>query len=179
MKVKVISYSLSGNNEALASSLAAELSAEHIKITESKRRTMITFILDMLFHRTPQTSPTVDQVEDKIKGSNLVLFVGPVWFGQVATPLRVYFEGLKAVLDKYAFISISGGAAGPNPKLADELKNRTGKEPTVLINLYIADLLPSEPKPTMEVTSAYHLKDSDVKSLTNTILKSLRKYITI
>ena len=135
----------------------------------------MTFILDMLFRRTPQTHPTVDIVKDKIRSSDLVLFVGPVWFGQVATPLRAYFESCKTVLKKYAFISISGGAAGPNPKLEEELTKRIGKKPIIVINVYIADLLPSDPKPTMEQTSAYRLKESDVKNLTNTIVKTLRK----
>jgi flavodoxin len=34
MKPIVISYSLTGNNQALATSIATELSAEHIKINE-------------------------------------------------------------------------------------------------------------------------------------------------
>jgi flavodoxin len=38
MKIKVISYSLTGNNQALATSIAAEFAAEHIKISESKPR---------------------------------------------------------------------------------------------------------------------------------------------
>ncbi|MDD2822563.1 MAG: NAD(P)H-dependent oxidoreductase [Candidatus Daviesbacteria bacterium] len=175
MKVKVISYSLTGNNEALASSIANEFSAEHIKITESKPRTIITIILDILFNRTPQVSPRADIIVDKVKDNDLVLFIGPVWMGQIATPLRAYLEHLKTKFNQYAFISISGGAAGPNPKLADELKKRVGKKPVALINLYIADLLPSDPKPTMKDTSAYHLKDSDVKNLTNTAVKTLRK----
>ena len=136
----------------------------------------MTFILDMLFRRTPQTYPTVDTVKNKIKSSDLVLFMGPVWFGQVATPLRAYFESCKTVLKKYAFISISGGAAGPNPKLEEELTKRIGKKPILVINLYIADLLPSDPKPTMKDTSGYRLNDQDVKNLTNMIIKALRKY---
>ncbi|MCK4731406.1 MAG: flavodoxin family protein, partial [Methanophagales archaeon] len=54
MKVTVISYSLTGNNEALAASIASEISAEHIRITESKPRTNVTIALDMLFNRTPK-----------------------------------------------------------------------------------------------------------------------------
>ena len=169
MKVIVISYSFTGNNEALANSIAAEFSAEHIKITEPKPRTMGSIILDMLFNRTPLVNPIVDKVEDY----DLVFFVGPVWMGQVAAPFRAYFKHLKDRLGQYAFISISGGALGPNPKLAGELNKRLGKEPTVLIDLHIADLLPSNPKPTMKDTSAYRLNDSDIKVLTNTIVKTL------
>lgn len=171
MKDIVVSYSLTGNNEELASSLAAALSVQHIKITEPKRRTMVTTILDLIFNRTPQVNPIVEKVED----NDLVLFVGPVWIGQVATPLRAYFKHLKDRLGRYAFISISGGADGPNPKLNDELKKRVGKEPAAVINLFIADLLPPNPKPTKKVTMAYRLTEGEVKSLTNTVVKTLRE----
>lgn len=175
MKVIVISYSLTGNNEALANSIAAEFAAEHIKITECKPRTTRVIIFDVLFNRTPQVSPIID----KVGNNDLVLFVGPVWLGQVATPFRAYFKHLKAKLGQYAFISISGGALGPNPKLAGELNKRVGKEPTALIDLHIANLLPSDPKPTMKDTSAYHLSDKDIKSLTTTIVKTVRETMEI
>jgi len=174
MKVIVISYSLTGNNDALATSIASEFSAEHIRITESKPRTMGTIALDMLFNRTPKVNPTMIDVED----NDLVIFVGPVWMGHVASPLRAYFKHLKGKLDQYAFVSISGGADGPNPKLAGELKKRVGKEPAALINLYIVDLLPSDPKPTREDTSSYRLTEEDVRSLTDKVVKTLKEAMT-
>ena len=173
MKVIVISYSLTGNNDALATSIAAEFAADHIKISESKPRTMGTIFLDVLFNRTPQVNPKVDMVED----NDLVIFVGPVWMGHVATPLRAYFRQLKASAGQYAFVSISGGADGANPKLAGELNKRVGKEPAAVIDLHIADLLPRDPKPNRKDTSAYRLNDRDVKRLTNTIVKALRETI--
>jgi multimeric flavodoxin WrbA len=174
MRIVVISYSLTGNNEALANSIAAEFAAEHIKITESKPRTMSAIFLDLLLNRTPPVNPIVDKVED----NDLVLFVGPVWLGQVASPFRAYFKHLKARLGQYAFISISGGAIGPNPKLAGDLKKRVGKEPSAVIDLHIADLLPPDPKPTMKVTSAYRINSSDIKKLTGTIVKTVRETIS-
>jgi len=65
---------------------------------------MGTIVLDMLFNRTPQVNPIVDKAED----DDLVLFVGPVWMGQVATPFRACFKHFKSGLGQYAFISISG-----------------------------------------------------------------------
>jgi hypothetical protein len=171
LKPLVVSYSLTGNNDALAGSIAADLGAEHYTITESKPRTMGTIILDLLLDRTPKVDPPVN----KLANEDLVLLVGPVWIGQVATPLRAWLKHLKAVHGRYAFVSISGGADGPNPKLAGELLKRAGREPSALINLLIADLLPPEPKPVRKVTSAYHLSAGDVKSLTRTAVKILRE----
>ena len=171
MKVTVISYSLTGNNEALATSIASEFSARHIRIKESKPRTNVTIALDMLFNRTPKVNPTMINVED----SDIVIFVGPVWMGQVAAPLRTCFKFLKNSLSQYAFISISGGADGANPKLGRELNKRVGKKPAAIIDLHIADLLPSDPKPTRDDTSTYRLNDEDVRSLTNKIVKTLQE----
>ena len=171
MKVTVISYSLTGNNEALAASIASAFSAQHIRITESKPRTTGRIAFDMLFNRTPKVNTTVKNVET----NGIVVFVGPVWMGQVASPFRAYFKHLKTSIGQYAFISISGGADGPNPKLARELNKRVGKKPAAIIDLHIVDLLPSDPKPTREDTSSYRLNDEDVRSLTNKIVKTLQE----
>ena len=174
MKIVVISYSLTGNNEALANSIAEEFAVEHIKITEPKPRTMGSIILDLIFNKTPQVQP----IPDRLENYDLILFLGPIWIGQVATPLRAYFKHIKTNPCRYAFISISGGADSDNPKLAGELKKRVGKEPIALIDLHIADLLPFDPKPTRKVTSAYQLNNEDIKKLTDTIVKTVRETIS-
>lgn len=171
MKVIVISYSLSGNNDALAISVAAELKAKHIKIKETKQRKMAAIFFDILFNRTPKVELMIDKVEEY----DLVIFMGPVWLGRAATPLRGYFQNLKSRLGKYAFVSISGGAQGANPNLVVDLKRRIGKEPDILIDLAIADLLPSTPKPTRQDTMAYHLTERDVNNMTETIVKKIRE----
>lgn len=134
LDITVISYSNTGNNRALADSVANELSAEHIKIWEPKSKTMGSIILDMIFARTPQVQPTPDIMSKY----DLILFFAPVWMGQVATPLRAYFRHLKKCPKRYGFLSISGGADGANPKLADELRKRAGTAPVILLDLHIA-----------------------------------------
>jgi len=171
MKAMVISYSLTGNNDALAASLAAALAAEHVRIVEAGSRTMGRILLDLMFNRTPKVRLPVE----KTGGYDVVLFVGPVWMGQVATPLRACFRRLGPEMGRYAFVSISGGADGPNPKLADELGKRLGKEPLSVVDLHIADLLPREPKPVRRETSAYRLGPEEVKRLTETARTALQK----
>jgi hypothetical protein len=174
MKIVVISYSLTGNNEALANSIAKDFAVEHIKITELNPRNMVAIVLDLIFNRTPRVQP----IPQNLEKYDLILFVGPVWMGQVATPLRAYLTYLKLNPRKYAFISISGGADGANPKLAGELINRTGEKPVALIDLHIADLLSPDPKPTRKDTSAYRLNEGDIKSLTKIIRTKLPEILT-
>lgn len=171
MKIAVISYSLTGNNEVLAGSVAKELSAEHIKISESRPRATGTIILDMIFNRVPKVQP-IPAILEKY---DFILFVGPVWMGQAASPFRTYFKYIKAHPHKYAFASISGGAINTNPKLKDDLKKRVGTEPVALVDLHIADLLPADTKPTMKDTSAYKTNARDITKLTDTIVKTLKK----
>jgi len=171
MKTTVISYSLTGNNDALAAGIASRLSAEHIRVTESEPRTDGKIAFDMLLNRTPAVNPIAANAAD----GGLVVFVAPVWMGCIAAPLRAPIRQFKAGLAQYAFVSISGGADGPNPKLAGEWKKRTGKEPAAVVNFLIADLLPSDPKPTRGVTSTYHLSVKDVKSLADKAVKILQE----
>lgn len=175
MKSIIISYSLTGNNDIIAKSVAAELGAKHIKISEPKTRTMGKIVFDILFNRTPQVDPIIEKVEEY----DLVIFMAPVWLGQVATPLRAYFKQFKDRISKYAFVTICGGAEGPNTKLASELKKRMGKEPAALIEMHIADLLPPDSKPQKKDTMDYHLNDKDVQSLTSKIVKALRETMAI
>jgi flavodoxin len=169
MKAMVISYSLTGNNRDLAASLAQAIGAEHARVAELKSRKMGKIVLDILFKRTPKINMPVESVE----AYDLVLFVGPVWMGHVATPFRACFQQLAPTIGDYGYISISGGADGPNPNLADELTERLGREPAHLIDLHIADLLPSEPKPTRDDTMAYRINGQEVKHLTDTVLATL------
>lgn len=171
MKVVLVSYSLTGNNDALASSIASELAAEHVRMTESKVRTMGMIALDRLLSRTPRVSPAVENAD----GYDVAIFVGPVWMGRVAAPLRAYLRHIRRRPVRYAFVSVSGGADGPNLGLAGDLSKRTGRAPAAVIDLHVVDLLPPSPKPTRQNTESYCLTDQDVRNMTETVLKSLRE----
>ncbi len=171
MKMVVISYSLSGNNEALADSIAKELAVEHITIKEAKPRNISSIVLDLIFNRTPKVQPTPDVLEKY----DLFIMFGPIWMGKVATPLRTYLKSLDIKKQRYVSISISGGADGANPKIAGELRKIAGKDPVVLLDLHIADLLPSGQDAVRKETSAYKINQEDIKKLSATITKTLKE----
>lgn len=174
MNTIVVSYSLTGNNKALAGSIAGALGAEHVSITEPKDRTNGAIVTDLLLGRTPRVTPGPSAVE----GRDMVIFVGPVWMGNVATPFRTFFRYLKKNPIPYAYVSISGGALGPNPKLMKELKKRAGTVPAALIDMHIADLLPIGAKPAMKDTGEYQINDSDIGKLTDTAVGELKKVLS-
>ena len=172
MNAIVVSYSWTGNNDALAHSIAKELGAEHIRIAEQKERSNAAIVFDLLLGRTPRVTPAAGVVE----GRDMVIFVGPVWMKCVATPFRTFFRQLKQTPRPYAYVSISGGALGPNPNLSKELTKRLGTKPAALVDMHIADLLPMD-KPTMKDTGDYRLTDEDNVKLTDRAVKELRDAI--
>ena len=171
MKTVIMSYSLTGNNEALAKSIAGELKVEHIRITEPKKRTKGTIVADLVFGRTPQTEPK-PQI---MSAYDLIIFVAPVWIGHPAFPIRPYLKQLKKHPQKYAYVSLSGGSLNDNPGLANVLKRRTGVEAEAVIDLHITDLLPPEPKPTPDAITKYRLTEQDLERLTNCAVTALQE----
>ncbi|MBN2050370.1 MAG: flavodoxin family protein [Spirochaetales bacterium] len=175
MKMNVISYSLTGNNDRLAHSLAELLGAEHVRITELKERTIKRTAFDMLFNRNPE----VEYHGNMERHNGAVIFVGPVWMGGVASPFRDCFKKLRKPGGPYAFVSISGGADGPNPKLAGELKKRLRREPAAVVDMHIVDLLPAEPKPTRDDTGNYQITEEEGRALAKRAAASLGEILQV
>lgn len=173
-RICVVSYSLTGNNGALAEAVAQELDAHHVRITEPKRRAMAKIVLDLMTDRTPSVEFDLKQAEH----CDLLIFVGPVWMGKVASPFRACFEKLRPRIKTYAFVSVCGGADGPNPGLRNELEERLGHAPVKVEELHIADLLPAEPEPQRKDTMKYRLTEADVMRLTNTVAESAAAHMT-
>lgn len=173
MAATVISYSMTGNNDALATSIAAALSAQHHRIKESKSRRYFTISLDLIFGRTPK----IDLSLRDLKQDGLLLLVAPVWMGKVAFPLRRCLRELRGHPSPYAFIALSGGGEGPdsNPHLGAELEKRTGRKPLIVINLHIADLVPVESKPTPQEIENYNLTGEDMERLTQDVVSMLEE----
>ncbi len=169
MKTAVVSYSFTGNNGKLAQNVARKIAADYIPVTEQKERTTGTIMGDLMLGRTPRTEPQT------LPNYDLIVFIGPVWCGHVATPLRGYLRLITNNMCRYAFCSISGGAEGANPKLAGELQKLTDREPGAVIDLHIADLMPQNPKPTWKMTSAYKLSMADVEKLADTVVDAIKK----
>lgn len=170
MNIAVVSYSFTNNNERFADSLAAGLSAKHIRIQPSKSVTYGTLTWDLMLNRKPDVAPN----PNSLAHYDLLVFVAPIWMGQVAFPLRAYLAALKRRAQPYCFLSISGGADSVNPKVPDELKKRAGQAPVFVLDQHIRNLLPAEPAPTRDDTSKYQLTDEDLAQITTKALEQLK-----
>lgn len=173
MKIAVVSYSHTGNNNRLATCVARDLSAVHVKINTQKPITMGSIILDMIFNRTPKVHPD----PEVLKQYDLILFFTPVWMGRIASPLRAYLHALKLTPKAYGFLSISGGADGENPKLLAELINRTGMKPAILLDQHIKDCIHQNRRPTRKDTSAYKISETEASSLSTIAITEINKLL--
>ena len=169
MKIAILTYSFTGNNARFAAHLASALSADQIPITPLTKVTYGTITLDLIFSR----KPAVNFSADELQAYDLVLLVAPVWMGQVAFPMRRCLDALRKNAKPYAFLSVSGGADGNNPKVSSELTKRAGREPVFVLDQHIRTLLPAEPAPTRDDTSNYVLTEADCTHLGQNALKQI------
>jgi multimeric flavodoxin WrbA len=174
MKTKIISYSFTGNNAQLAQKIAEKISAEHIVVQEKNKRSVFKIALDVIFNRTPKIAPLTCDIDH----DDLIIFMGPVWMGSVASPLRACFSQLQDSMGRYAYISISSGADGSNPKITDDLTKRIGKAPVAVIDLHIADLMSQDSQPTREDISQYKITDEDIEKLAQQAISQLREKVS-
>ena len=94
MKTLIISYSFTGNNGKLANKIARILDADYTVIKETKNRTLFTILIDLLLNRIPP----IKKLEKQFELYTNLIFVAPIWFGKIATPLRALFKELKIAL---------------------------------------------------------------------------------
>ena len=158
MKILMVSYSHTGNNRLLADHLGRKLNADRETITASGRLTGLTIALDMLFNRKPGIAPAQHDPADY----DTVVLAAPIWMGKIASPLRSYLQQHRSQIKRFAFITISGGALGPNNKVPDELHELAGTAPVEARQLYINDLLAESEKGERGKTSSYRLNQEDL-----------------
>jgi multimeric flavodoxin WrbA len=169
VRTLVVYYSRTGNNKLLAERAAEALKADLAAVEEAKPRTMPAIILDMALKRVPAVrTPAVEASR-----YDALVVVGPVWMGMVASPLRAFLANNAPSFKRYFFLSISGGAEGPNPGLGAELAGRVGFEPAAVVDMHIADLMPPDPKPTKEMTSSYRVTSADLNGALDAGIREL------
>ncbi|MPM28355.1 hypothetical protein SDC9_74877 [bioreactor metagenome] len=173
MKTVILSYSYTGNNARLAESIAQQLQIPHLPIIPQKNVSMKTIVLDVLFNRTPKVHP----VPSVLKDYDLVIMAAPIWMGLIASPLRSYFKYLKSGKQDYAFLSVSGGSADSSIKIAKELRKRLTRDPLLILDQHIADLLDPAIEPTAQTTMAYKLSEEDLVLFRDRSLSELTKIV--
>lgn len=167
MKILIEYYSRTGNNAALAERIAEDLrsmgateggSAHGVTLfplAERVPRKMGGLVADMVFGRKPALQSLPDNVGDY----DLVVFLGPVWMFHIAAPLRTAIKAARGRMKRYCWVSVSGGALGPNPGIAKELVKRAGKGLALCLDLNIAQYCEVPAGPSTGDTGEYRLAE--------------------
>jgi len=170
MKTSIVYYSFTGNNAKLANAIARKLNADCIELKETRKRTVFTIVLDVFFNRTPK----IQNIENQLDQYEYLIFVAPVWFGNIGTPMRSVFQYIKGKNKIISLVSLSAGADGINPGLESEITKRTNTIPKVVINQLISYLLPTNPKQNRKLLDEYKISGEEADVMAEKILNQLK-----
>ncbi len=173
MKYLVVSYSHTGNNALLARMLAEKTGSDYTEIQEVKKRRIFTIVLDVIFKRIPKILP----LQKEIGRYDYIIFVAPIWFGKIATPLRQLFVENKDNLNKFAFVSISAGTSGIVPSVESELNEYLNRRPSTLVHHLISDLVPYDQRSNHKLLNAYRISAKDAEALTDNTYVAIQNSI--
>lgn len=158
MKTLIVYYSFTQNNEKLAKHLHKMLNCDMVKIETVKRRTGLSILLDLIFHR----SPAIKAVPYYLRDYDHVIFIAPIWAGKIAMPLITFLKKEKANIKRYSFVTLCGGAPGQKEKIERELTSVLNIMPENVIELWINNLLPADKKDTIKYTSGYRIQPDEL-----------------
>jgi flavodoxin len=153
MKTLIIYYSFSGNNECLAQELQKRLNCDIQKIVELKPRKSLDIMLDLIFKRKSK----IEKSDFDLRQYDRSILIAPIWAGKIATPLRSFIELEQANFKEYSFITVCTGPDGQDKQITDELVRLIQKEPKVVMQLKINDLLPPERKDKIKYATPYRI----------------------
>jgi flavodoxin len=155
MRPLIIYYSNTGNNELLASHLQKKLGCAILKVEEASRRSGFTIFLDIIFNRNPKLKEHGVHLEHY----DHFIFVGPIWAGRIASPLRAFMRKEKNLIKSYSFITFCGGGANEQAeKVQKEIKTILALPPTTVKELWISRL-----PVKAAITSSYRATTEDLK----------------
>lgn len=158
MKTLIVYYSFTQNNEKLARYLHALLNCDIVKIETVKKRRGYSILFDLIFHRKPAVKPVPYYLRDYDR----VIFLAPIWSGQIAMPLQTFLLKEKSNIKRYSFITLCGGSLGQKEKIERQLRGMLDIAPDHVIELWINNLLPVDRRDTIKYTSGYRIGQEEI-----------------
>lgn len=159
MKTLIVYYSFTQNNAALARIIQQRLDCEMLRIETLRRRSAFSIFLDAAFGRKPailKHNLTLENYEQFV-------FVGPIWMGKIAGPLKTFLSGEKSNIKRYSFISVCGGLTGQKEKIEDELTSIVGSRPQNVCELWVSQIVSEHETKNAKNVSAYRIRSSELE----------------
>jgi flavodoxin len=165
MKTLIVYYSFTGNNQKLAIKLQQKLNCDLYGIQEVRKRKPITILIDLLFKRLPK----VMEPSNDLSQYDHVIFIAPIWSGKIASPLRSFLINERSNICRYSFITVCSGRPQQQSWITNGLRNVLEKEPVIVQELCINDLLPEEKKNNIKYTTPYRILGNDLDAFKDKI----------
>lgn len=105
MNILVVSYSKSGNNRFLAEKIADALRARRIEL-----KPRFSGLLPLLLSTGMKKGSMLLPLDANPADYDLVVLAGPIWMGQLVSPLRGFLGKYGATIKKLAFATCFAGA---------------------------------------------------------------------
>lgn len=171
MKLLILYYSFTGNNELLAKHLACRFVCRAEAVLEKRKRRPLTILLDMLFKRRPE----IHGLRAAPADFDHVLFLAPLWNMGVAHPMASAIRQTRDALPDYSFVSLCGyERAGQREHLIRELRELTGKSPSHVWELPVSGLVPPEDRDDARVVSSRRVAADELSAFGNEIEEIVR-----
>ena len=160
MSTLIVYYTLTGNNGIIASELQERLGCDLARIETVRRSTKFSIFLDFVFKR----SPAIRELGVSLLKYERVVFMGPIWAGKIATPLRTFMRTKKDTIQRYAFLSVCGGGqSSQKERIKDELTQLLNRPPECIAECWINNVVPAVKRNTLAVSEFRQTKeDADV-----------------
>jgi len=159
MKTLIVYYSFTQNNAALATMMQKRLDCEMLRIETLRRRSAFSIFLDAAFGR----KPAILKHNLTISNYEQIVFVGPIWMGKIAGPLKTFLSEEKGNIRRYSFISVCGGLTGQKEKIEDELTSIVGSRPQSVCELWISEIVSEKVTKNAKNVSAYRIRSSELE----------------
>lgn len=157
MKLLIVYYSFTGNNEALARKLGEVMECDTLRIEEKKKRTNASFALDVIFKRRPK----LKEYDVDLSAYDHIILVAPVWAGMIATPMQSFARQEAGNLKRYSVIALCGGADGQKENIRTFLESTMLWKPLLVEELRVSDILSH--KDTIKSKIPYKVKADDLE----------------
>jgi flavodoxin len=155
MKILIVYYSFSKNNELLAKEIQRRTGADLFKIMDKRKRNGFTIFLDIVFQRTPE----IQSFYHSMNYYDYYILIAPVWAGRIASPLKSFILSEHKNMRGYSLISLCGGN-GQREKLTTELTKLVGHAPDEVKELSVTDFLKNNNR--KETVTGFQLGEQDI-----------------
>lgn len=173
MKILIVYYSFTSNNEVLAKDIQQRLGCDVLKIETIKKRTKSSIFFDFLFGRRPK----IKDHNFFLKKYDQIIFIAPMWLGRIASPLKTFLRKEKDNVRRYSFITASAGVKDQEQKIEHELAVILQKRPDKVSQLFLTDLLPEEQKTSIKYATGFRIRQKDLDTSFNSVIEEFLRYV--